>query len=593
MGWVKRFALMFTLMATYTSTIQAAIEREFAGILTLSEAEKRMINTPVPYSYSNYLRFAYIASGVPENQIARYKGVVDKITTALASAIAAKQVSDAPEKRAEFILEWLHQNFFGRYAPHQTRVDEMLESRTFNCVSSSVLYNAICRKFGIHVTGVIVPDHAFSQLKLPKMKIDIETTIRYGFDPTSKKELFNEFGKLTGFVYVPQKNYRKRSEVGDKEMIALIYSNRYKDLSAQRRYAQAAKALYVGWRLAGDLPPSLNTWENALGNYIIGLNRAKRFADALYVIDEANRRFTDLKQPSELRRTVYTNWSYHTLQAKQYDEAIRILKGGLALFPRDAKLTQNLKAAYLEKAQALGKEKRLAEAQRTIEEGHQTFPREEKFRIMEINLYIQEADKLPMDEAVTFYQKAVKKYPRDKMLQEAFAFLYIDPAQKLGAQGRYEAAIQLLDQSEKHLPTSPKIDKAKAIVYNNWGLSLAKRKDFAKAKLVIERGLAISSADRALRNNWDSVLLEWADVEFRSNHFDQAVAILQEGLRKTQSHGAMFRQMIETYYNDSAIKLLRRGEIQKGIERLQGGLKILPRSKVMKNNLKLALEQKK
>ena len=51
MGWVKRFALMFTLMATYTSTIQAAIEREFAGILTLSEAEKRMINTPVPYSY--------------------------------------------------------------------------------------------------------------------------------------------------------------------------------------------------------------------------------------------------------------------------------------------------------------------------------------------------------------------------------------------------------------------------------------------------------------------------------------------------------------------------------------------------------------
>ena len=51
--------------------------------------------------------------------------------------------------------------------------------------------------------------------------------------------------------------------------------------------------------------------------------------------------------------------------------------------------------------------------------------------------------------------------------------------------------------------------------------------------------------------------------------------------------------MIETYYNDSAIELLKRGEIQKGIKRLQAGLRIVPNSRIMKNNLKLALEQKK
>ena len=41
-----------------------SIEKELAYILTLSEAEKRMVATNEPYSYENYVTFALITSGV-------------------------------------------------------------------------------------------------------------------------------------------------------------------------------------------------------------------------------------------------------------------------------------------------------------------------------------------------------------------------------------------------------------------------------------------------------------------------------------------------------------------------------------------------
>ncbi|MCH8292829.1 hypothetical protein IH992_17195 [Candidatus Poribacteria bacterium] len=584
--------LIFILMAIDISITHASIEREVAWILTLSDAEKRMINTAEPYAYDDYIVFGLMASGVPESQIAKYKQVVDGLILALTKSVKIESVSTDAAERAEFILRWLHQNLFRRYDAHQTKIDEVLKHRNFNCVSSGVLYSAICRKFGIHVTGVIVPDHAFCQLKLPNQKIDIETTIRYGFDPSSKKKLFDEFGKLTGLVYVSPRNYRQRSEIGDKEMIALIYSNRYKALSDQDRHAEATKVLHVGWRLAGDLPRALNTWESGVGNYIISLDRSRRFADALYVIDEVNRKFPDLKQSSKLWPNVYINWSYHALQAKRYDEAVLVLKQGLAHFPQNYKLLQNLKAAYLEKAQLLGRTGHFTEAHETIETGIQAFPHEEKFRHIEANLYIQEADELLIDQAETVYQKAIQKYPKDKTLLESFEFLYLNLAQKFGSQGKYVEAVQILERGETVFSASTRIRKVKTATHNNWGIDLAKKKHFAEAKQVIERGLAISATDATLKNNWDFVMLEWAKSEFNSGHFNPASTILQEGLKQAKSDQKPFRQRIEAYYNDSAIKLLKHREIQKGINRLEAGLKLVPNSKVMRDNLKRARENR-
>lgn len=586
--WISSFVITMTL----STTGYGSIKEEFARILTLSESEKRMMLVNEPYSYENYITFALIASGVTDREIPRYKKIVDKLVFDLNSDIETKQVSSEKDILAEFILGYLHRRLFHQYFANQTKINKMLENRRFNCVSSSVLYTAICRNFGINITGLIVPDHVLVQLRTPTTKIDIETTIRYGFDPASKKEVLDHLGKITGFVYVDQKNYKQRSEISDRQMISLIYSNRYKALNDQRRHAEATRVLYAGWQLAGNLPRTLNTWENGISNYIISLDRLNRFSDALYVIDLITEKFPTLKQPTELHYNIYLNWSYHALKAKQFELGSKVAQEGLKTYPRDRKLLQNLKSAYVSQTQTLVKKRDFNSARLTIETAKQLFPNENSFQKLGVNLVVEETKELPIDKAVEVYRNALKKYPRDKVLQDGFAFLYIEPAQKLANRGNFEEAIALLDRGSEVTLNMPKIVESKKRAYNNWSLALAKTQDFSNAKLVIEKGLAIASTSKSLNANWDYVMLEFAQFEYKNNRFEEAIGILIEGMQRRKTNRHKYLQLIEGYYNDTAVNMLQQGRIQQGIDRLQAGLTLIPNSRTLQKNLGLATRQK-
>ena len=586
--WISSFVITMTL----STTGYGSIKEEFARILTLSESEKRMMLVNEPYSYENYITFALIASGVTDREIPRYKKIVDKLVFDLNSDIETKQVSSEKDILAEFILGYLHRRLFHQYFANQTKINKMLENRRFNCVSSSVLYTAICRNFGINITGLIVPDHVLVQLRTPTTKIDIETTIRYGFDPASKKEVLDHLGKITGFVYVDQKNYKQRSEISDRQMISLIYSNRYKALNDQRRHAEATRVLYAGWQLAGNLPRTLNTWENGISNYIISLDRLNRFSDALYVIDLITEKFPTLKQPTELHYNIYLNWSYHALKAKQFELGSKVAQEGLKTYPRDRKLLQNLKSAYVSQTQTLVKKRDFNSARLTIETAKQLFPNENSFQKLGVNLVVEETKELPIDKAVEVYRNALQKYPQDKVLQDGFAFLYIEPAQKLANRGNFEEAIALLDRGSEVTLNMPKIFESKKRVYNNWSLALAKTQDFSNAKLVIEKGLAIASTSKSLNANWDYVMLEFAQFEYKNNRFEEAIGILIEGMQRRKTNRHKYLQLIEGYYNDTAVNMLQQGRIQQGIDRLQAGLTLIPNSRTLQKNLGLATRQK-
>ena len=586
--WISSFVITMTL----STTGYGSIKEEFARILTLSESEKRMMLVNEPYSYENYITFALIASGVTDREIPRYKKIVDKLVFDLNSDIETKQISSEKDILAEFILGYLHRRLFHQYFANQTKINEMLENRRFNCVSSSVLYTAICRNFGINITGLIVPDHVLVQFRTPTTKIDIETTIRYGFDPASKKEVLDHLGKITGFVYVDQKNYKQRSEISDRQMISLIYSNRYKALNDQRHHAEATRVLYAGWQLADNLPRTLNTWENGISNYIISLDRLNRFSDALYVIDLITEKFPTLKQPTELHYNIYLNWSYHALKAKQFELGSKVAQEGLKTYPRDRKLLQNLKSAYVSQTQVLVKKRDFNSARLTIETAKQLFPNENSFQKLRVNLVVEETKGLPIDKAVEVYRNALKKYPRDKVLQDGFAFLYIEPAQKLENQGNFEEAIALLDRGSEVTLNMPKIIESKKRVYNNWSLALAKTQDFSNAKLVIEKGLAIASTSKSLNANWDYVMLEFAQFEYKNNRFEEAIGILIEGMQRRKTNRHKYLQLIEGYYNDTAVNMLQQGRIQQGIDRLQAGLTLIPNSRTLQKNLGMATRQK-
>jgi len=576
--------MFFYLMSYLFFTIPSSIEKEFSNITSLSHEEEKICTIAPPYSFDDYLDFALIASGA-QGDFGEMKRVVYNLIGRLEEDMFTDRVSEQDDKRAEYILQWLHKHFLSRYSQNQTRIDELISKRTFNCVSSAVFYNIIARKFGLKLGGVVVREHAFSQLQLPKKRIDIETTTQHGFNPGGKKAQFDESGKLIGFVYIPKNHYRQRVEIGDREMLSLIYSNRARALTDKGKYMTAAALLYRSWRLAGKLPNSHEAWVSGLINYIANLQEQKRFSDALYVISAAQSDLPDNKKLAESRAGIYVNWGYEASRGGRYDEAINALKEGVSFFPKHLLLMQNLKAAFLQKIQLLEKGGRYGESRVVLKNAMRFFPKDAAFKQTDMDIFIMVARDAPLNIAEGIFHKGLKKYPNDDYLLQHFALLYIKRALKLSGEGGYLEALELIKRGVKNVPRSKELLEAPRKLYNDWGLSLLAGKDFPAAVKVYDSAIESYPADSVLMNNRDYVISQWASAEFKAGNFGKAIAILKEGLKKSPKN-VVFRQNIEYYYNTMVLNLIKDKKYKQAAEYLKSGLNIVPNSKVLNKNLK-------
>jgi len=579
--------MFFYLMSCLFIAISPNIEEEFAAITSLPPEEENMCQTKAPYAFDDYLSYALIASGA-QGDVERMKRVVYNLVGKLEKDMHADKANGQDDKRAEYILQWLHQHFLSRYSQNQTRIDVLIAKRTFNCVSSAVFYNIIARKLGLKVGGVVVKEHAFSQLQLPKKKIDIETTTQYGFNPGGKRAQFDASGKLIGFVYMPKNHYRQRVEIGDKEMLSLIYSNRARALTDRHRYAAAVALSYKNWRLAGNLPNSREAWAGGLINYIAYLQKQKRFADALYVISATRKNLPNNKELTESCAGVYVNWGYEASKCGRYDEAIKALGEGLARFPKHPLLIQNLKAAFQQKAQQLEKGKKYDASRAVLQSAMQIFPRDDGLKQTDMNLFITRARNSPLNVAEKIFYQGLKKYPNENYLLHHFALLYVKQASELGKEGRYGEALKLINRGIKSVPRSKELLKGQKQLYNNWGLALLTRKDFPASIEVYESAIASHPTDSVLVNNRNYAISQWASAEFKAGNFGKTIAILKEGLKKS-TRNAAFLQNIEYYHNTMAVNLINSGKYKQATEYLKAGLKLVPNSKVLRQNLKYVM----
>jgi len=185
------------------------------------------------YSWTELARIALWASG--DTAASR----LDQIRTVVTAINSSPRFPSAGKDRAEFILDYMHRNLLRTYSNSQTGIDIILSNGRYNCVSSAVLFMILCKSAGLDVNAVVTKDHAFAAVNIDGEFIDVETTNRYGFDPGNRREFHDQFGKVTGFAYVPQRNYRDRQAIGSIELISLILWNRIADLERRNRFTEA------------------------------------------------------------------------------------------------------------------------------------------------------------------------------------------------------------------------------------------------------------------------------------------------------------------------------------------------------------------
>ncbi len=190
-------------------------------------------------------------------------------------------------KRGEAILALLHSRFLRRYSEYETTIDAAVLEGRYNCVSSAVLFLLLAREAGLDTRGVSTKDHAFCAVTLSGgIIVDVETTNPQGWDPGSKKEFHDSFGKITGYSYVPPSNYKARTELQGRELVILIARNRATILERLGKWSQAV-ALAVDAYAYWPSEESRELLVDRINNYVADLARREAWEEALPILESA------------------------------------------------------------------------------------------------------------------------------------------------------------------------------------------------------------------------------------------------------------------------------------------------------------------
>jgi hypothetical protein len=232
------FLLVMEISAQTSSAGRNAGQGEFPRMEPEPKALEyaRLAARSEGYSWADLAEISLWASGDAGRDGPSY---MRRIRAAATELQLSPELPASGRERAEYILAFTHKKFLKTYSFNQTRLDTLLSNGRYNCVSSAVLYMILAKSAGLDVSGVMTKDHAFASVHINGETIDVETTNPYGFDPGSRREFHDQFGKLTGFAYVPSRSYRDRTAISPIELVSLILSNRISELETRNHFAEA------------------------------------------------------------------------------------------------------------------------------------------------------------------------------------------------------------------------------------------------------------------------------------------------------------------------------------------------------------------
>ncbi|MEI6388709.1 MAG: hypothetical protein WCQ50_19005 [Spirochaetota bacterium] len=266
------------------------------------------------------------ASGVATQDLSARKAAVNGILDSMAAALREGNLTS----RAEQALEWLHtQRLLGVYSERATTLVDILDSRCFNCVSSANLYLLAMRRLDIACGAVQTPDHAFCIVRIDGKAIDVETTNRYGFDPGTRREFTDSFGKATGYNYVPPGAYSKRNQIGPLALVALILSNRSAMYEESHRY-QDSLTLAVSYVALVPGPAGLDFVVGRINNRCAELSQAGTWSEMRSLALAGRERYGNLPALAKLAAEAQDSYLASIIDTKPLSEAAKLVLAAAA-----------------------------------------------------------------------------------------------------------------------------------------------------------------------------------------------------------------------------------------------------------------------
>jgi len=414
---------------------------------------------------------------------------IEKIRAASDSIKNAQDLPDSDKDRAEYILKFMHKNIIKSYSLYQTRIDTMLSTGRYNCVSSAVLYMILCQSLGINTKGVITKDHAFITIPMGETDIDVETTNAYGFDPGNRKEFHDQFGRLTGFTYVPAKNYRDRQTISQIELVSLILNNRIVDYERQNQFADAVP---------------------------VAIDRAALLAGNALTIDSIKETqetiFTDPRK--DLMDRLF-NFGAMLLRAGREEESLRWAAAASPVYPDEKRWQELVMAAANNHLMRLINLNKRAEARLFIDGQKNVLSRANYDKLDALlvdsellNMANQIRTAADGDSVVNAVEQARSSGKiQEKRAAELITFAVQKAASSVSTQpaGNWRAAIQYIEASLSRLGANRELEQALNVYRGNLAADFHNRfatewnkRNYTEAERILNEGLAEFPGDRQL-----------------------------------------------------------------------------------------------
>lgn len=231
---------------------------------------------------ADLLAAALTASGASDAErkacLEKFQATVRHIQDRLREREQAGEKLDA-EARAAIVHAALHERILkGEYDLGCSRLPQAMRTGRYNCVTATVLFNALANEVGLETSAGETPAHVVSIVKTPGGPLAVETTCPRWFERRAARTAGE-----------PAQGAKYDRELGVQQLVALVYYNIGVDLAEERRFSAALAANYKALRLD---PKSRNARTNllaAVNNWALELAEQSEFTRAIEIIEQGRR----------------------------------------------------------------------------------------------------------------------------------------------------------------------------------------------------------------------------------------------------------------------------------------------------------------
>ncbi|WP_048709495.1 transglutaminase family protein [Microvirga massiliensis] len=554
---------------------------------------------------------ALLASGVLDAAKRRvYLSRIDALETKAKAAVAA---THNPTERADALLRWLHREALAKgYRSTQTSLSVLLDDKTFNCVSSAVLYNILALRLGLDVRAIEVPDHAFSIVYQGSAHVDVETTNPRGFNPARDPKQVQQFEQMTGFRYVPEAYPDKRREITEAGLAALIYYNKGVELNRTKHHHEALLAYFRAMSLDPEFASAAKNALATLANWSLELTGEQKWEQALEIATAGVALAPKDAALAHNQIAIWERWAMSLADKGQPEEAVAVLKRASSAVPNSD--WASLQAwVYIKPGEDLIKARDWQAAFSATEAGLTKLdpgPREELVKWRD-QLFLRwansEIDAGRFDEAASVLLRGLRAAPDDQRLHRTIAYLAQEWADRVSGEGfteglavlaglnhqfptvtmlqeaqvsyvwrqvrtlveatRIEESLAVVEEADDLLKSPEEKTRLRVYVFDSGAKTRIKAGDWAEAASIYGRGLDQVPDSDLLRNNVVYLAQEWAKAA-STESFTQGAAVLA-GLKRQFPTLTALDEVQESYVWRQVKTLVEAGRIEDSLAAIE------------------------